>query len=228
MRSWESGQTVPVGILARLFRRTSKDTRAGRPPAPKLGSPAQVWLDHADKTRRSLRELRRSDALSDLVAEVRDGADEVVEELRRLAGDVTLIEQAIARIPSPLLAERRARLIDEQAAAGGSGPSSASAEGGASAVELDRTLADVEAQLATDQRLRRTRDDLLTKMESGATALDGLIARVVELSAATTSLEPGAAGTVAELTARLDALRDGLAETDQLTRAALEGRASSP
>jgi hypothetical protein len=212
-----------VGILGKLFGRRSA-RRAPDPldtlPAPKLGSPAAGWLRRAEKSSRALAELRdsrRSDGpLIDVYSDVATGADDLVAELRRVAGEVTLIEQAIARIPSPALQERHARLT-----AGGVPADPIAASG------REQELAEVTDQLATDRRLRANRDELLARMESGATAMDGLVARAAELStaSATANLPAELGGDITaeahDLRDRLDAVRIGLAETDEATRRAI-------
>lgn len=209
-----------MGILAKLLRRRSGartfDSAADNLPRPRLGGPAETWLRRAEKSARALAEVRDArrgagrrrrsdDPLVGMYDDVAVGATATVAELRRVAGEVTLVEQAIARIPSPALTERRARLAAEPPAD-----------------TIRQGLAEIDDQLAVDLRLRASREELLCRMEAGAVALDGLVARAVEISTtgggAPVPVPGDISGGVAELRDRLEAVRIGLAETEAATQ----------
>jgi hypothetical protein len=140
-----------------------------------------------------------------------------LDGVRRIASQTSLVEQAIARIPSPALNERRTRLAGELD----------------SDAELRDTrqqaISDIDAQLAADTRLRSTRDALLSRMEAAAVGLEGLVARAAEASALATAATPDlAADEIGELASELDGLRMGLTETEQLSRGALRGQNPPP
>lgn len=174
-------------------------------PVPRRGSPAEIWLRRGEKAVGSLRDLSRSVAPGPMAGELTDIAGQAattLDGLRRVAGQVAVVEQAISRIPSPALTERRARLA------------------GAADEDSLRALADIDAALATDRRLRATRDTLLARLESATTALEGLLARAAEVSTFT-GVTAEDTGEIGELAAQLDGLRAGLSETERLTRDAL-------
>lgn len=153
----------------------------------------------------SLRELSRCVAPGPMAGELTDIAGQAastMDGLRRVAGQAAVVERAIARIPSPALAERRARLA------------------GADDEGSREALAEIDAALATDRRLRATRDALVARLESTATALEGLLARAAEVSTFT-GVSADDTGEVGELAAQLDGLRAGLSETERLTRGVL-------
>lgn len=206
-----------MSIIGRLLGRRRRIThREPEPPRPRLGSPAETWLRRAEKSARALHELRdarKSDGpIVDVYTDVASGADALVVDLRRVAGEVRTVEQAIARIPSPQLQQRRHSLAATDAGA--------------------PELAELDAQLATDSRLRASRDELLSRMQAGAVALDGLLARAAELDVTGGSATlPGKAElttTAAELRDRLDGVRIGMAETEAATRKVMGEPAVEP
>jgi hypothetical protein len=182
---------------------------------PRRGSPAEIWLNRAERAVKSLGELGNSLApgpTADQLGDVQMRAAGTIDSVRRIASQTSLVDQAIARIPSPALKERRARLAGQVD----------------SDDELRETrqqaIDDIDAQLAADTRLRSTRDALLSRMEAAAVGLEGLVARAAEASALATAATPDlAADEIGELASELDGLRIGLTETEQLSRGALGG-----
>jgi hypothetical protein len=182
---------------------------------PRRGSPAEIWLNRAERAVKSLGELGNSLApgpTADQLGDVQMRAAGTIDSVRRIASQTSLVDQAIARIPSPALKERRARLAGQVD----------------SDDELRETrqqaIDDIDAQLAADTRLRSTRDALLSRMEAAAVGLEGLVARAAEASALATAVTPDlAADEIGELASELDGLRIGLTETEQLSRGALGG-----
>jgi hypothetical protein len=194
--------------------------RPSAPPEPALvpprrGSPAEIWLNRAERAVKSLGELGNSLApgpTADQLGDVQMRAAGTIDSVRRIASQTSLVDQAIARIPSPALKERRARLAGQVD----------------SDDELRETrqqaIDDIDAQLAADTRLRSTRDALLSRMEAAAVGLEGLVARAAEASTLATAATPDlAADEIGELASELDGLRIGLTETEQLSRGALGG-----
>jgi hypothetical protein len=205
-----------------FFRPRPRKPEPAAVVAPRRGSPAEVWLGRSEKAVRSLGDLGHSiqpGPTADQLVDIQLRATSSLDSVRRIAGQVTLVDQAIARIPSPALTERRARLAG-QVAAGGSDELRVSQE---------QAVADIDAQLASDARLRSTRDALLARMEAAAVGLEGLVARAAEASTMAEAATPDlAAGEIGELAAELDGLRAGLAETEQLSRGALGGPTNPP
>lgn len=201
-----------------FFRRRSAAPQEPALVAPRRGSPAEIWLNRAERAVRALGELGNSLApgpTSEQLGDIQQRAAGTLDGVRRIASQTSLVEQAIARIPSPALKERRARLAGQ-------------VESGTDA-ELRETraqaIADIDAQLAADARLRSTREALLGRMEAAAVGLEGLVARAAEASALATAATPDlAADEIGELATELDGLRMGLTETEQLSRGALGGQ----
>lgn len=170
-----------------------------------------MWLQRAEKAVGALAGLAGATPgpTADQLAGIGARAAGAIEGLRETAGQVTLVEQAIARIPSPQLAQRRDRLAGRLAA-----QTDPDLRAG-----TERTLADVDGQLASDGRLRAVRDGLLARMEAATLGLEGLVARAAEAAALAASMPGGGRdGEIAELTAELDGLRAGLTETGRLSR----------
>ena len=203
-----------------FFRRRPRTPPAPPPVAPRRGSPAEIWLSRCEKAVRALGDLGHSitpGPTADQLGDIQMRAASSVESVRRLAGQVALVDQAIARIPSPALTERRARLVAQLAAGG---PEDLR-------ITQEQAIVDIDAQLASDSRLRQTREALLTRMEAAAVGLEGLVARAAEAGALAEATNPVlAADEIGELALELDGLRAGLAETEQLSRGALGGPAA--
>jgi hypothetical protein len=190
-------------------------------PGPVPGGAADGWLRHAEGALRSLHDLTESPRDSMLrvqIGDVDDHAAATVSDLRRIAGQVTLIEQAASRInPGP--ARRQydgiTRALQDLPA-------------GALREERERALAAVADQLAVYDRLRSAREMLLARMQATALGLDGLVARLSEVLTlhATADSGLGAARTITDLNDDLDGLRAGLAESEELSRRVLAGGAS--
>jgi hypothetical protein len=90
--------------------------------------------------------------------------------------------------------------------------------------ELERSAAAVRDRADVRDRLVSARDTLLARMQATALGLEGLGARLAEVLAmsATTGGVDTSADDIADLALELDGLRAGLAETEALSRRALE------
>jgi len=199
------GVKVGAGLLT---RERDADRPAAEPDPqlrpPRRGSIAEQWLTRAERADRSLAELVRSPgsavAKQQLVP-VREGAAEALATMRRLAGQVTAVEDAADRIePARLTAER-----DRLAAA------VADASSDRVRAERTRSLASVSDQLQVAQRLAGARDELLARMQATALSLEGLVARTAELLAMSVS-------------GGVDASADRLAEYTEVLRRNCECR----
>ena len=209
------GVKVGLGLLTRR-RDAAPALDAGpvlRPPRP--GSAAEGWLRLAGEEQRELAELA---AGTDPVtrgglAPVADGAAEAVAALRRLAGQVGAVEDALDRIPVARLDGDRARLADGVRAAG----SDRLRE------ERQRALDSVTEQLAVAGRLHDARDTMLARMQATVLGLEGLVARTAEVVAmsAAGGLDLSA-DRLAGLAGDLDGLRRGLAEAEEVSRRVLD------
>ena len=184
---------------------------------PRRGSPAEHWLVRAQQADRALAELASSPAPAATrgqLAPVRDGAAEAVTTMRRFAGQVTAVEDALGRVPAARLAADRARLEEALRRA----------HGERLRAERQRSLDSVIEQLAVAHRLGEARDTLLARMQATALGLEGLVARTAEVLAmsASTGVD-SSADRLAELSADLDGLRAGLAEAEEVSRRVLDG-----
>jgi hypothetical protein len=170
--------------------------------------------------------LRRAgyavERLTDLVARPSDPwvADEagrvlaeslpVVDSLTDLAGRVTLLDNSIAAARPEALTREMAELQARMART--TDPNVRS--------EQERTLAALDAQADSVDRLLRRRDTLLAQMQAATVGLEGLAARAGELVA----LGPASHDTdeatriVTDLTSSLDGVRAGVEEARQILR----------
>lgn len=193
---------VVLGLLAagallavRLARKTSAAVGPG--PRPRQGSPAAVWLRRGERTARGLHEQveqARGRAVYAQLDDVDSTSAAVLADLRRVSAQTSSVEDALFRIDTP-------RLRAQQGDPTGS----------------------VAEQLAIAERLQTVRTDLLGRMESTVTGLEGLTARLAEvlaLSATAGGIDP-AGGRIGELADQLEGLRYGLAETEQLSQGVL-------
>ena len=211
------GAKVFAGVLARRTDRPRRVDGSVPLPAPRRGSPAEHWLNRAQGAVRSLAELVDSPASAadrGQLTPVRDEAAETVDTMRRFAGQVTAVEDALARVPTGRLEAEHARLAEAVRHARTEDLRS----------ERQRSLDSVEQQLAVAGRLSDARETILARMQATALGLEGLVARTAELLALGASAGVDtAADRIAELTSELDGLRAGLAEAEEVSRRVLDG-----
>jgi hypothetical protein len=177
------------------------------------GAPEGRWLARAQAAAGTFSELAGSmDAgpLADRVELMRPQVDDTVRTLERLAGQAGAAGRALARIDDHFLADEAQRLEAARAAA--------SQE---IAAELDRSLASVGVQREVYGRLVAARDSVLARLESGTLGLESLVARVVELSAMATGGPVSETSAVDQLSDELEGIRQGLAETEEVSKQAL-------
>jgi len=184
---------------------------------PRRGSPAERWLVRAQGAERALAELAGSPGPAvtrGQLAPVRDGAAEALTAMRRLAGQVTAVEDALARVPTDRLTADRQRLARGVQAAGGE----------RLRAERQRSLDSVTEQLAVAGRLADARDTLLARMQATVLTLEGLVARTAEVLAMSASTGVDSSeDRLAQLSGDLDGLRSGLAEAEEVSRRVLDG-----
>ncbi|HEY7101306.1 MAG TPA: hypothetical protein VH573_06660, partial [Mycobacteriales bacterium] len=143
-----------------------------------------------------------------------EGAAEALATLRRLAGQVTAVEDASDRIQPSRLAAERDRITAAVAAASSERVRA----------ERQRSLDSVSEQLEVARRLAGARDELLARMQATALTLDGLVARTAEVLAMSVSGGVDSSeDRLADLAADLDGLRSGLAEAEAVSRRVLDG-----
>ncbi|HUR14317.1 MAG TPA: hypothetical protein VM097_07475 [Mycobacteriales bacterium] len=180
---------------------------------PHPGSTAALWLRRAESAVRALDDMARpaGTTAADL-ATVRaaEEADEVLATMRRLAGHVVTVGQALGRSDAPGLDEEAARLRAEAARAHGD-------------TSAERSAAAVADRVAVRDRLRRAKADLEGRLQSSALGLEGLVARVAEVRARSATLgdvDPSA-GSLASLTTEVEGLRLALSDVDEVAQRAL-------
>lgn len=211
------GVKVGAGILA--HRGPDEPAVPEGPPLrpPRPGSLAEQWLVRAGQAEAALAELAGSPGsphARDQLVPVRDGAAEAVGTVRRLAGQVTAVEDAVDRVQPGRLQVERERLA---AAVDGAGSERVRSE-------RQRSLDSVTEQLAVADRLTEARDALLARMQATALTLEGLVARTAELLAMSVSGGVDlSADRLAGLASDLDGLRSGLAEAEAVSRRVLDG-----
>lgn len=206
---------VKVGLGALTDRGTPARPPATALPEPPRGSQADGWLRRARAALLMLQQQTNSPpdpVLRSQVDDVDDRAAAVVEDLRRLGGQVTIVEQAMNRVDAAGLQRAAQRLRQE-----------ARGSSGALHDEKQRAVRAVEDQLAVYERLAGVRQGQLARMESAVLGLEGLAARLAELLALhlSTDTPGGATASIGELTDEIDGLRAGLAETEELSRKVL-------
>ena len=187
------------------------------PARPAKGSPAEVWLHRAEKSVRTLREQTAAadPAVRGWLAEVGADAARTLDELGRVAAQVAAVDDAAARIDVVRLQAERTTLVRTLF----------DTPDGSARKDHTRSAQSVADQLAAYARLREARDALVARLKATALGLEGLIARVAEITAAaaTTGGVDTTATRVRELTEQLDGFRTGLAEIEALSRRALRG-----
>jgi hypothetical protein len=210
---------VRVGLGA-LTDRAARPVPVTEPdprlPTPPRGSDAARWLRRAEAAVTTLHaqtESPRDPTLRGQIADVDDQAAAALTDLRRFAGQVTLVEQTIGNIPVDRLRQEYGVI---KRAVDGLPP-------GPLREERERALRAVRDQLDVARRLAGVRETLLARMESAVLGLEGLVARMAELLALHATTAGGAltATRVAELTGDLEGMRAGLAEAENLSRRAL-------
>jgi hypothetical protein len=184
------------------------------PERPRYGTPAFEWLKRAEAATRSLEDMgRHAGSATATDVAVKHAAEEargILTDMQRLGGQSAAVMAAMARVDAPGLDAEAAAL---QAAASQS-PGDASAQASYQA-SRDR--------LAVRDRLQQAGLALDRRLQASALGLEGLVARVAELSAtahAVGEVDPTPQD-LASLTTELDGLRLGLADVEQVARKAL-------
>lgn len=192
---------VSVPLMIRSTRRQVVADAAPGARKPIMGSPAQVWVSRGERV---LRELGITLGEHAALHGISEDAAGVVAELRLTASQVAELDHALARIPVPSLEDERRALTTALA----------EAHGRPAAADLARSHEAVSARLAAAERQRDQRDALLAKMQAAVTELERARDELAELLAGTGVVVNDSA--TAQLTGRLDALREGLVEVRQV------------
>jgi hypothetical protein len=209
---------VGVAVLAAragvavATREREPEQRAARVLDVTPGSPEAGWLQRAEHAADGFVSLSGSldpGPLADRVADMEPVVHETLSTLRRLAGRASATGKALSRVDLDAVARERRRLNGELWTA------REEVRG-----DLEQALTAVQAQADVHARLSGARDKLLARLQSGALGLDSLVARVAELTAATTDVTVETSA-VRELSDQLEGIRQGVLETEQATRRSL-------
>ena len=176
------------------------------------GSAEANWLRRAEGAADgfgSLSESLDAGPLADRVADMEPVVQETLATLRRLAGRASATGKALSRVDLETVTRERRRLEQSM------GSAREEVRG-----DLEQALSAVQAQEDVHARLSGARDKLLAQLQSGALGLDSLVARVAELTAATTDVAVDT-GAVRELSDQLEGIRQGVLEPEQATRKSL-------
>lgn len=212
------GAKVLTGLFTGGGERRARRRRERRLPVI-TRTPEAAWLNRAEEA---------VDTFHDVAASAQDGpiadrvqtfgaqTEESIATLQRLAGQASAVRMAIARIDPRRLQYERDRLQQEHDRIRDPGVRA----------ERERSLQAVRTQLETYQRLAVTLTTLLARLEAGALALEGLVARLAEVVAlsAAGAMTSGASQ-VDELAMELEGLRAGLVETEGVTTRTMQGLA---
>jgi hypothetical protein len=189
------------------------DDGSADPPRPHPGSPAALWLRRGESAVRALDDMARSHGTTPAeaaTARAAEEAEDVLTSMRRLAGHVVTVGQALARSDAPGLDAEAARLRAVADAAKGDD-------------SAQRSAAAVADRVAVRDRLRRAQADLEGRLQSSALGLEGLVARVAEVRArsATVGDVDGTPDSLASLTTEIEGLRQALSDVDEVAQRAL-------
>lgn len=212
---------VLAGAFTRSGQRRQNRRKERRLPVI-TRTPEAAWLARAEAAGESFGDVARSAREGPVGERVRsfgEQVDDALASLQRLAGQVSAVRLAMSRIDPRRLQYERDRLSAD--ASSGVDP--------AVLAERQRSMASVQTQLDTYQRLAIAIATLLARLESGTLAIESLVARLSEVVALSETTGVGADLTqVDELAQELEGLRAGLVETEGVTRRAMEGLAPLP
>jgi hypothetical protein len=205
---------VTKAVTSAWGRQRRPDRRQRKGALPVDAHTAEgVWLQRAKRAAAGFSELvgsRSTGPLAERVAMMQPEVAETVQALHRLAGQATAAGRALVRIDDAALDAEAERLHATRATASGD-----------MAAELDRSLAAIRAHREVHDRLVAARNAILTRLQSGTLGLESLVARVIELSAIAVSGPTGELAAVDQLGDELEGIRQGLAETEEVSRQAL-------
>jgi hypothetical protein len=148
--------------------------------------------------------------VADSIAELAPDVRETVARLHCLARRSLPLSDAISHISLSSLAAEKIRL---KRTAKTAEPDMQE--------NLEQALTAIREQEDVHARLSSTRGKLLIRLQAGALGLESLVTRVVELSTLGDSDLDTVTPIITDLSDHLEGLRQGIAETDEVTRRAL-------
>jgi hypothetical protein len=183
--------------------------------AIKPGSPEHKRVRRAEGATESFRKLAAgapSGPVSDRAENMGEQAASTLDGVKRLASQASAVTAAMERVDPAHLAAEEQRLRAQRKAA----------TLDALRVEIDRSLASLADQRGVRKRLEEARDTVLARLEATVLGLESLVARLVEVLAMVEAAPPlEGASKIDVLAEELEGLRNGLAETEALSRSVL-------
>ena len=209
-----------AGVMSLLPGKARGAIAGSRPAAD---TSAGHWLDRAEGAVSSLHRLTKSakgGPAAGAVSDVDTDAETTLDDLRRLATQVVAIEEALGRVDVRRLQADRPRLVQQRDAA----PTPELRE------QVERSLGSLDSQLEVSERLHGVRLSLLTRMQSAAIGLEGLVARYAEVLAlaSTAGGIDAVSSQIDQIAGELEGMRTGLAETEALSRRTLRSAGPEP
>lgn len=196
-----------VGVLAwggNVARSVPRDPKPYSADAGKLAEPWKTYVADAQDAKRRFDEVVATmtpGPLRDRLAELAHRLDDGVAESGRIAARGNALTAAAGRIDEVSAQAKLAQLTAQHA---GRNMSPTTAE----------TMRSLEAQIATDRRIKSAAEQADARLRRLDAWLDELVARAVEVSLGTAD-EPGLENEVDDLVTELEALRRALDETDR-------------
>jgi hypothetical protein len=196
-----------AGVLAwggNVARSVPRDARPHQADTTRLGEPWKTYASDAEDAKRRFDDVVATmtpGPLRDRLAELANRLDDGVAESGRIATRGNALTAAAGRIDE---AGAQAKLAELTAQHAGRDLSATTAE----------TMRSLEAQIATDRRIKSAAEQADARLRRLDAWLDELVARAVEVSLGTAD-EPGLESEVDDLVTELEALRRALDETDR-------------
>lgn len=183
--------------------------------AIRTGSPEHRLVQRAEKATESFRKLAvdaPAGPVSDRAENMGDQAATTVEGVKRLASQASAVTAAMERVDPKRLGEEEARLQAQRK----------NSSNDVLRIEIDRSLASLADQRGVRRRLEQARETVIARLEATVIGLESLVARLVEVLAMVEASAPlEGASKIDALSEELEGLRNGLAETEALSRSVL-------
>jgi hypothetical protein len=211
-----------LGVKVLAGTAMNRSAHGGDGPSIPRGSPEDTWIRRGE---RAVAQIRREVAaagpgpFAEECTHVEGQATAALTDVRRLAGQGAGLRQALAQVEAVGLSADEARLSSDLERT-----TDPEIRG-----EVQRSLDSIRAQLGVQDRLRQAFDRVMARLQSLVIGLEGLMARLTEVLAIARSRSPLAGAQQVEGVAReLEALREGLQETEDLGRQALDAWQARP
>ena len=222
---WAAGIAAPAaiaigaavgGVKVLTGAAVNRSNAAADEPTISRGSPEAGWVRRGERAVAQMRSDAASEGsgpFADECAHVVRQATEALGDVRRLAGQGAGLRRALAQVEAGALSVEEARLASDLDRA--NDPEIRGA--------IQRSLDSIRAQLDVQRRLRQAFDRVMARLQSLVIGLEGLMARLTEvLAIARTQGTSDTVQQVAGVARELESLREGLQETEDIGRQALD------